>query len=78
MIPDNLDRIKERCENGVHVFRENATCQCAVQLSGPERAEGREGMVTVYDDLGRYLGCMGRETWDGMIRDALAALEADT
>lgn len=25
--------------------------------------QGREGMVTVYDHEGRYLGCMGIETW---------------
>lgn len=24
---------------------------------------GREGLVTVWDDQGRYLGCMGIETW---------------
>lgn len=28
-----------------------------------ERVESREGMVTVYDYEGRYVGCMGVETW---------------
>ena len=30
-------------------------------------AEGREGMVTVYDHDGRYVGCIGRETWRWLI-----------
>jgi hypothetical protein len=34
-----------------------------------EQVEGREGMVTVYDHEGRYVGCMGIETW----QDALAS-----
>ncbi|MBA2633459.1 MAG: hypothetical protein H0U86_10760 [Chloroflexi bacterium] len=33
------------------------------------RAEGREGMVTVYDYQGRYVGCMGRETWEEMLAE---------
>lgn len=28
-----------------------------------EPVPGREGMVTVYDDRGQYLGCMGVATW---------------
>lgn len=38
-------------------------------------AEGiaREGMVTVWDELGRYLGCMGVETWKQLLRDAARA-----
>ena len=31
------------------------------------KPENREGMVTVYDDQGRYAGCMGRETWDWLL-----------
>jgi hypothetical protein len=35
-------------------------------------AIGREGMVTVWDDQGRYLGCMGVELWKHLltVRDA--------
>lgn len=29
------------------------------------RLLGREGMVTVFDSHGRYLGCMGQERWEG-------------
>lgn len=61
-----------RCFDGVHHFREMAICQCGIQASGPERAAGREGMVTVYDSWGRYLGCMGEQTWEDLIRDAEA------
>ena len=28
---------------------------------------GREGMVTVWDKDGHYLGCMGAETWHELI-----------
>ncbi len=42
-------------------------------LATPEetkaRPEGREGMVTVYDDQDRYVGCMGRETWEGLLAE---------
>ena len=32
-----------------------------------ERPEGREGMVTVYDDQDNYVGCMGSETWERLL-----------
>lgn len=31
--------------------------------SEPAELLGREGMVTVWDDLGRYVGCMGVNLW---------------
>jgi hypothetical protein len=31
--------------------------------STPAELLGREGMVTVWDDEGRYVGCMGVELW---------------
>jgi hypothetical protein len=31
--------------------------------------EAREGMVTVYDEHGGYLGCMGRERWDRLLTE---------
>ena len=31
--------------------------------SEPAELIGREGMVTVWDDLGRYVGCMGVNLW---------------
>jgi hypothetical protein len=31
------------------------------------KALGREGMVTVYDDQGRYLGCMGVNLWRALL-----------
>jgi DTW domain-containing protein YfiP len=31
--------------------------------------EGREGIVVVYDSMtGEYLGCMGRETWERLLK----------
>ena len=30
-------------------------------------AIGGEGMVTVWDDQGRYLGCMGVELWKHLL-----------
>lgn len=59
-----------RCADGLHTFREMAICTCGIQASGPERATSREGMVTVYDEWGRYLGCMGKQTWEDLLRDA--------
>lgn len=44
-----------------------------VQGDGKELLEalpqslGREGMVTVWSDYGEYLGCMGAETWSGLL-----------
>lgn len=38
----------------------------------------REGMVTVYDHEGEYVGCMGRESWDWLLEqgyDHLRGLE---
>jgi hypothetical protein len=31
------------------------------------KALGREGLVTVYDDQGRYLGCMGVFLWQALL-----------
>jgi len=30
---------------------------------------GSEGMVTVWDEYGRYLGCMGIETWLRLVEE---------
>jgi hypothetical protein len=30
-------------------------------------------MVTVWDDEGRYLGCMGVESWERLLREAARA-----
>jgi hypothetical protein len=32
-------------------------------MTGDEWMEPREGMATVYDDKGRYVGCIGIEFW---------------
>lgn len=32
-----------------------------------EVVEAREGMATVYDDKGRYLGCLGIEFWQWLL-----------
>lgn len=32
-----------------------------------EAHAGREGMVTVFDSEGRYVGCMGVETWQTLL-----------
>lgn len=37
--------------------------------------EPREGMVTVYDSDGQYLGCMGIETWNGLLEERSAPPE---
>jgi hypothetical protein len=55
------------CTDGIHRYHQMATCQCGIQGSGPERAESREGIVTVYDYFGRYVGCMGIETWENLL-----------
>ena len=34
-----------------------------VSREAEQRPESREGMVTVYDHDGKYVGCMGSETW---------------
>ena len=36
---------------------------------------GREGMVTVWDDQGRYVGCMGIETWIAFLAARNSAIE---
>lgn len=62
----------DRCAEGIHVFGERATCLCGQQLSATDRAEGREGMVTVYDQFGYYVGCIGVETWQKLLADGAA------
>lgn len=42
-------------------------------LSTPAERVGREGMVTVWDHHGRYLGCMGVEAWERLLREAARA-----
>lgn len=37
---------------------------------------GREGLVTVWDDQGRYLGCMGRSVWEEGLAAEAALAEA--
>lgn len=55
--------MSQRCHAGVHYFHPSATCDCALLTNGSQRAEGREGMVEVYNSFGQFLGCMGAETW---------------
>ena len=55
------------CADGVHTFREIAVCACTKQASAPQRAEGREGMLTVYDFTGQYVGCIGAELWQALV-----------
>lgn len=45
---------------------------CPELRSSAAGAIGREGMVTIWDDQGRYLGCMGVELWKNLltVRDA--------
>lgn len=61
-----------RCGDGLHVFPEGTLCECGMQAASV-RAEGREGMVTVYDSLGQYLGCMGVETWGSLLDSEVVA-----
>jgi hypothetical protein len=53
---------------------ERIRIRARVALAAPDTPEGREGIVTVYDHEGRYLGCMGIETW----RAALATPDTPT
>jgi len=62
-----------RCADGLHVFGRIVVCECAKQASAPQRAESRDGMVTVYDSIGQYVGCMGVELWQALVN----AREAD-
>lgn len=39
----------------------------AAEAEAAALAEGREGMVTAYDHEGRYVGCIGSETWRWLI-----------
>lgn len=48
--------------------------RCREVLAPPDAAPQRDweahpGMVTVYDEKGRYLGCMGRLRWEQLLRD---------
>lgn len=38
--------------------------------------EPREGMVTVYDSDGKYVGCMGAETWQQLLDSEAANSQA--
>lgn len=38
-------------------------------MSDEERYVGREGIVTVWDEHGRYVGCLGSETWQRLLAD---------
>lgn len=64
-----VENLKAACGDGVHRFAQGwSVCFCGKQASYmPERAEGREGMVTVYDSLGNYCGCMGVERWEAIL-----------
>lgn len=33
-----------------------------------------EGIVTVYDCEGYYVGCMGRETWDRLLHESASEI----
>ena len=48
-------------------------CSLHAALADParmkQRPEGREGIVTVYDDQDRYLGCMGIELWQRLLAE---------
>ncbi len=35
-----------------------------------QRVEHRKGMVMVYDERDCYLGCMGRKTWEQLLRES--------
>lgn len=42
-----------------------------------DRSEWREGIVSVYDYEGNYVGCMGSETWQWTLSGGIAKLKAD-
>lgn len=40
-----------------------------------DRSEWREGIVSVYDHEGHYVGCMGSETWQWTLEGGIARLK---
>jgi hypothetical protein len=54
-------------------WRERAeAAEAALASFRDSSPDGREGMVTVYDVTGKYVGCMGIEAWaDALAREAL-------
>lgn len=44
--------------------------------SEPAELLGREGMVTVWDDEGRYVGCMGVELWKALLTTSAGEITA--
>jgi hypothetical protein len=47
-------------------------------LLGDSPVEPREGIVTAYDHAGRYVGCVGSETWAMLISDGTANSQSTT
>jgi hypothetical protein len=61
------------CSDGIHHFRHRETCNCGCVTHSSQKAEGREGMVTVYDYCGHYVGCMGIDLWNALLKSASTA-----
>lgn len=68
-----LGKLIDRLEAGGKVVIVDRNKPRAVLVSfsefenGLRAVEPREGMVTVYDSSGQYVGCMGEETWRRMV-----------
>jgi hypothetical protein len=68
---EEMDRARQswsRRARGLEVERDGLL----VATERDRLAEGREGMVTVYDHEDNYLGCMGINLWRALL-DARAA-----
>jgi hypothetical protein len=54
-------------------------CLCGRIVALQREKLGREGMVTVYDHEGEYVGCMGVESWEAQLRSgqSFAVLAAE-
>lgn len=61
-----LDAQDETTHRGsCRIHYAESICTCGAQDETPP--EPREGIVTVYDNRNRYLGCMGIATWHEML-----------
>lgn len=65
----SAERLHRQWCNCCRMFVRNDNGICLNCGDGAAKAVGREGMVTVWDDEGRYLGCMGVRLWEWLLRE---------